>query len=396
MKHTALLFFLLLIILLGACLPIDWSALGDKLNPLPRSPRKVYEKDLRKNQPDSTYLWLGAAERALQTAALPEPPFRERGLLTADRPEAVGYRFRLAAGEALRFSLLPPFPAREVFGEVYRITGTTDSVEQFEEVAYWDSTTYRLEFEARRPGDYLFRLQGKLGTTIPFDLYVNRYPPLRFPVAGAGNRDIQSFWGAERDGGRRRHEGIDIFAPRGTPVVAVADGRVTSVGNGGLGGKTVWQRAGDRGINLYYAHLDTQLVGFGRRVQVGDTLGLVGNTGNARTTAPHLHFGIYGGSGAVDPLPFVKLWADDPPALTADTTLLGGWAETTGAANFRPQATTKSTPLEQLPAATPAWVIAAQAAYCRIRLTDGRTGYVAASLLRPAAAPPVEEVRVEF
>ncbi|MGB3546696.1 MAG: hypothetical protein WBA17_06960, partial [Saprospiraceae bacterium] len=74
MKHTALLFFLLLIILLGACLPIDWSALGDKLNPLPRSPRKVYEKDLRKNQPDSTYLWLGAAERALQTAALPEPP----------------------------------------------------------------------------------------------------------------------------------------------------------------------------------------------------------------------------------------------------------------------------------------------------------------------------------
>ncbi len=152
-------FLSLLIILLGACLPIDWSALGDKLNPLPRSPRKVYEKNLRKNQPDSTYLWLGAAERALQTAALPEPPFRERGLLTADRPEAVGYRFRLAAGEALRFSLLPPFPAREVFGEVYRITGTTDSVEQFEEVAYWDSTTYRLEFEARRPGDYLFRLQ---------------------------------------------------------------------------------------------------------------------------------------------------------------------------------------------------------------------------------------------
>jgi len=100
---------------------------------------------------------------------------------------------------------------------------------------------------------------------------------------------------------------VDIFADRGTSVVAATAGRVTSTGERGLGGKQVWMRSGLFGNSLYYAHLDSIIAKTGQRVQIGDTLGLIGNTGNARTTAPHLHFGIYEGyRGAIDPLPFIQ------------------------------------------------------------------------------------------
>ena len=62
----------------------------------------------------------------------------------------------------------------------------------------------------------------------------------------------------------------------------------------------------DKNFSVYYAHLDEQLVSQGQRVKKGDTLGLVGNTGNAKHTPPHLHFGIYTYNGAIDPLPFIN------------------------------------------------------------------------------------------
>jgi murein DD-endopeptidase MepM/ murein hydrolase activator NlpD len=73
-----------------------------------------------------------------------------------------------------------------------------------------------------------------------------------------------------------------------------------------LGGKVVWLWAPARRLSLYYAHLDEQAVTPGTRVSVGDVLGYIGNTGNARDTAPHLHSGVYAAlAGAVDPFPFV-------------------------------------------------------------------------------------------
>ena len=77
------------------------------------------------------------------------------------------------------------------------------------------------------------------------------------------------------------------------------------------GEKTVWLRDGERGLSYYYAHLDSQLVRAGEYVERGDTVGLVGNTGNARTTPPHLHFGIYA-NGARDPYPYLQ-GEDAPP-----------------------------------------------------------------------------------
>lgn len=127
---------------------------------------------------------------------------------------------------------------------------------------------------------------------------------LVFPISGKSN--IGSYWGDTRDGGARKHEGIDIFAAKGTPVVAVADGYVLEVAEDGIGGKTVTIQSDDYTWRSYYAHLDEQKVSTGQLVKKGQLIGTVGNTGNAKTTPSHLHFGIYESSGAIDPLPYVK------------------------------------------------------------------------------------------
>ena len=79
----------------------------------------------------------------------------------------------------------------------------------------------------------------------------------------------------------------------------------TYFASNGLGGTVVWLHEPDAGRTFYYAHLDRQAFTEPRRVVTGDVLGYVGNTGNARTTAPHLHFGLYD-DGPRDPLPYVQ------------------------------------------------------------------------------------------
>jgi murein DD-endopeptidase MepM/ murein hydrolase activator NlpD len=128
---------------------------------------------------------------------------------------------------------------------------------------------------------------------------------LVFPVAG--NRSvIRDKWGASRAGGIRRHKGIDIHARKGTPVVALCDGVIVQSDHTAIGGKTLWLKSGKHSWTAYYAHLDKKLVREGQRVRKGQVIGTVGNTGNARTTPPHLHFGVKQGKGWVNPLPLVK------------------------------------------------------------------------------------------
>ncbi len=143
---------------------------------------------------------------------------------------------------------------------------------------------------------YAFASAGKPASAVAKELV--------FPVSGKSN--IGSYWGDERDGGQRRHEGIDIFAAKGTPVVAVADGYVVEVTEDGIGGKSVTIQSDDYDWRTYYAHLDEQKVSKGQLVKKGQLIGTVGNTGNAKTTPPHLHFGMYEGTAAMDPLPYVK------------------------------------------------------------------------------------------
>jgi murein DD-endopeptidase MepM/ murein hydrolase activator NlpD len=127
----------------------------------------------------------------------------------------------------------------------------------------------------------------------------------RLPVQDVRFSQLQDSWHAPRDGGWRRHEGIDIFAPRGTAVRAATEGVILRIGHGGLGGRAVWVM-GPGGQRHYYAHLDRFAGVFtGMRVQAGTLLGYVGNSGNAKGTPPHLHYGIYTASGAVNPYPLL-------------------------------------------------------------------------------------------
>ncbi len=127
---------------------------------------------------------------------------------------------------------------------------------------------------------------------------------LAMPVVGVQPYDLYNSWGQPRDGGRRKHRGIDIFAPKGTGVVAVADGIISFIGEQPKGGQCIWLTT-EAGASFYYAHLDRWAPGLyeGMEVRTGDLLGYVGNTGNAKTTPPHLHFGINDNDEMVNPYP---------------------------------------------------------------------------------------------
>ena len=129
-------------------------------------------------------------------------------------------------------------------------------------------------------------------------------PGFVFPVAGPTS--FISSYGYCRDGCSRSHQGNDLFARAGTPVVAVEDGWVEKVGTNRLGGLTVWTR-GRSGYRYYYAHLrDWAPLVSGQPIAAGTVVGTVGNTGNAATTPPHLHFEIHPGSApAIDPYPIL-------------------------------------------------------------------------------------------
>jgi murein DD-endopeptidase MepM/ murein hydrolase activator NlpD len=130
--------------------------------------------------------------------------------------------------------------------------------------------------------------------------------PLRLPmpIAGLTPKALNDTWHAPR-GSARRHEGIDIFARKGTPVLSTTEGIVIRRGENNLGGQVVWV-LGPAGQRHYYAHLDAFTdVGPGDFVEPGTVLGYVGNTGNARTTPPHLHYGIYTAGGAINPYPLL-------------------------------------------------------------------------------------------
>lgn len=117
---------------------------------------------------------------------------------------------------------------------------------------------------------------------------------LLFPVGGAARLGLEtSFF--ERRGVNRRHEAVDIQAPRGTPVRAVDDGTLSRLGRGLNSGLAVEQRDPFGSTCYVYAHLDRFAPGLtaGQFVARGQVLGYVGTTGNAARTAPHLHFAVF-------------------------------------------------------------------------------------------------------
>lgn len=266
----------------------------------PQYPHQAYGYELaltRLQRNESGAEWLAAADRALlhpQTVALPFRKTAEAG--------AVGYSFDVPVGRRVSvqvagdgelfvdvFSAVSPLRRERVAGSLPRNGGDAVVVDVVE------------------GGEYVLRVQPPLGGAASFDVEIETKPLLAFPVAGVDTRAIWSGFGAERDGGRRAHRGVDIFAARGTPVLAATDGWITRVETTRVGGNVVWMQPLFGSLRIYYAHLHEQWVKPGQFVLAGEPLGSVGNTGNAVTTPPHLHFGVYvRRGGARDPAEFLR------------------------------------------------------------------------------------------
>lgn len=342
------------------------------------TPRDRYAETLRAAGLEETSLfrqWIAAGAEALDSVPEFDAPFRESGYFAPDRPAARAYRIPVRRGQRFLASFsFRGADAGTLFADLFEIPADSSSLPR--RVASADSGSSSVGTEVTHDGELILRLQPELLRGGRYSVAVRLSPTLEFPVTGLDMDAVQSRFGAERDAGRRSHEGIDIFAPRGTPVVAAASGTATRVGTNRLGGNIVMVRSEATGERHYYAHLDTQLVAARASVERGDTIGLVGNTGNARTTPPHLHFGIYGsGVGAVDPYPYVVPADTAAPELAVREERFGGWARVVarGSALFDAPGGDE---LEALPARTLVRVTAGTGAWYRVQLPDGREGFV--------------------
>jgi murein DD-endopeptidase MepM/ murein hydrolase activator NlpD len=332
--------------------------------------------------------WATVAATALSDAPSVGLPFVEEGFLFAETPEARSYRVGLRRGQRLSIdvTLEGTEPAR-VFVDVYRLPA--DASLSPLPVLSSESESGNLEYVSTRQADYVVRLQPELlrGGRYRIDLRVAA--SLVFPVQDRSARAILSVFGDDRDGGRRQHRGVDIFAPRGTPVLSATDGRVSRVRTTPVGGKVVWVNDSEQPQRIYYAHLDSQVVQAGAIVKRGDLLGMVGNTGNARTTPPHLHFSVYQNRrGAVDPYYFVYQPAGTLPDASAPLDHLGTWTRTVNEGiRLRSAPSRRSTVVAELEEHTPLRVLAATGSWYRVRLPDGQDGFVAARLTEATNLP---------
>lgn len=359
-----------------------------------KSSHEVYAAKLKTAGLHETALgrqWFQAAEEGLYKPLLVKLPYKEKGYFKAEQPRAAGIRFNARRGEMINISVTKkPETGFLLFLDLWQESEAGESTPRL--VLSADTTEATLQYEVKKEGVHVVRLQPELLKNGEYTLTVATGPSLTFPVSPTARANIGSFWGADRDGGARRHEGVDIFAPMRTELVAAGDGTIGAVNETGIGGKVIWLRPQGKDYSLYYAHLDEQLVTPGERVRAGQVIGLMGKTGNAKTTSPHLHFGIYAVGGAVDPLPFINNKTKQPPAITVSTDRIGDQMKTTKQVQIQPINNGQQS--NRLQPNTLLLVEAASENNYKVRLPDGSTGYVAGSALS-GLAKPIKQVKLK-
>lgn len=366
---TQSLLAMLLLSILFSCNSIGPAGLFKKM-----SPHETYGSRLKTAGLQQTAMgsaWLQTADQSLNKALKISIPYKETGFFAAERIQAATYQFEAKRGEKLYISLSKnPTQNFNVFADVWQQNNLNRVL------ASADTTGKPFVVEVKQTGTYLLRLQPELLRSGEYTLTIQSGPALSFPVAESGKPNIGSFYGADRDAGIRKHEGIDIFAKKGTPALAAANG-TAQPGENKLGGKVVFLRPDDADYTLYYAHLDSQLVHAGQHVLIGDTIGLVGNTGNARTTPSHLHFGIYTNGGAVNPLTFVAPVTKKAAPVLASTKNLNATVRTENrSSKLYESPNEKSTVKEALSENTALRVDAATGNYYKVTLPDGKSGFL--------------------
>lgn len=347
----------------------------------PVTPLEHYEQELYKDKAEKTIsgqTWFRTGKEVLGDLLFTEVPYQERFYL-GDSIPAQSIRMIIPKGRRLviNASRNEEDSLSKLFLELFRIR-RNGKPQRIEYLKTNESILTTADFE---DDTLLIRIQTGLNEKLRVSLSITTQPTLTFPLPGYGMKNMLSFWGAQRDGGARSHEGIDIKAPRGTPVIAVEDGFITQTGTNNLGGKVVFLSSNGSPYSIYYAHLDSQLVSVGQRVIRGDTLGLVGNTGNAITTAPHLHFGIYTrGSGAVDPLPFINDKKEKLSSLPAKSVWLGDSVRIKNKVNvYTSSDFSNSSKIRALPRNEVIRILAELVKGYRVALSDGTKGYIPAT-----------------
>lgn len=356
-----------------------------------RTPHEIYRNKLEKAGLENTRLgklWIAAADKSLQDPVVVTIPYKETGYFEMNAPEAAGYIFAAKRGDQVTINVnTNPVTGILFFTELWQPVPN----DQPKLLATADTASRSISFEVKQEGSYIVRLQPELLQGLAYTITITTAPSLAFPVHQSGNPRIISVWGADRDAGARRHEGIDIQAPRLTPTVAAAAGIVANVSENNLGGKVVFLRPAGKNYTLYYAHLDQQLVQSGQSVQAGDTIGLIGNTGNAKHTAPHLHFGIYTMDGAVDPLPFIDPRREQPKDVLADTARLAKYARLKTNTALYLEASGNKARQTKLPKGSILKIHAAADQMYKVQLPDSTIGFIAGSAI---TATPLQQERL--
>lgn len=335
--------------------------------------------------------WVRAGEEALARPLVMDAPYREGGYFPGEEPSALGYRFPLRRGQRLRVLVeIESQDSVRLFVDLFRAAPDTTRAPAL--VLSGEPGT-EMVFEPWRSGDYLLRVQPELLRNGRFRVTIQKEPSLTFPVAGRSSRSIGSFFGDPREAGVRAHHGVDIFAPRGTPALAAARAYVRQVDTTPVGGRVVWLREAQRNASIYYAHLQEILAREGTWVDAGDTVGLVGNTGNARTTPPHLHFGLYlRGEGPYDPWDFLAELPSEAPGIEVDLVALGKWIRTSEEEiPLRLRPAPGGEVAADLPRHTAMRVMGGTGSWFRVKLPDGSSGFVAGNLTEDLS----EAVRTE-
>ncbi|MET0298576.1 MAG: M23 family metallopeptidase, partial [Flavitalea sp.] len=342
-----------------------------------KTPHEVYGKKISDAGLQSTELgraWFAAASAAVALPVSVNKPYKEAGFFSAEKPGSTGLRFAVTRGEKLQISISRKPASSKIYLDLWEQDTSRAATPKL--IASSDTTGLAIQQEIDKTGFYILRVQPELLQDCEYTIEIAAVASLAYPIRAPGKNHTKSFWGVDRDGGSRRHEGIDMFAARLTPVVAAANGRVTRVNMNNLGGKVVWMRPENKNYTLYYAHLDSQLVQDGQQVRTGDTLGLMGNTGNARTTAPHLHFGIYAMGGAIDPFPFVNPSYPVPVDIRSDLRSIGKAARTDGRNIMIFSTPDIKSPSVQLPVNTLVKLDAAADNWYRVTLPGGEKGFI--------------------
>jgi len=356
----------------------------------PTNAHEAYLISLQRAQLVGTALgrdWLAANHRALHQALAIKTPYEESLYVDPAEPFAAGYRFHVLRGQRTEVAIdLQTVESVRLFIDLFRLGDDEGGPAH---VATGSEQERRLAFEPRQDGDYLLRIQPELLRGGRLTVNIRNVPSLEFPVEGQSVQSIWSGFGAPRDGGRRDHHGIDIFAPRHTPVRAPTRAWVRRVNERSLGGRVVWLRDEERSLNLYFAHLQTQEVQEGAWVNPGDLIGTVGNSGNARTTPPHLHFGIYvRRRGPVDPFPFIHEAEGEARRPSVDLELLGGWARARGdSVALRLTPDSRSDILTTFDRDAPFRILGGTAGLYRVGTPEGTIGFTEGRLLEPVVEP---------